>query len=173
MAVVFEAIAALRTTLPEGIHLFACFPGPALMLAELRRSCLGNPSELSDCDYVDEVFLSLVRAACEAGGHGIAVVENVGAGGCVSESCFRSARKLVDFYSAVLVVFLEPGSEDAAAFSVADFVFRLPAEPGKLELLVGAANGFAREKALVTTNQDVPIKVSVEELRELRALALQ
>jgi hypothetical protein len=172
LAAVLEAIAALRTTLPSGVHICACFPGPELMLAELRRSCLPNPPELSDYDYVGDVFLSLVRAACEAGAHGVAIAEDLHGGECAPESCFRSARKLVDFYSAALVAFLEPGSDAAGALAIADFVFKLPADPGKLELLGGAANGFANEKTPMTTNKDVPIDVSVEELRVLRALAM-
>jgi hypothetical protein len=173
MAVVFEAVAALRTTLPAGIYIFACFPGPAFMLAELRRFCLPNPTELSNYDYVGDVFLSLVRAACEAGAHGVAVAENVPCGESVPDSYYRSARKLVDFYSAALAVFLEPGSDAAPAFSGADFVFRLPAQPDNLELLAGSANGLADYKPPMTTNKDVPIDVSVDELRALRALAMQ
>lgn len=173
IAAILEAIAALRTSLPAGVQVFACFPGPAFMLGELRRICRSNSAELSDYDYVGDVFLNLVRAACEAGAHGVAVAENVGGEECVPTSCFRSARKLVDFYSATLLVFLEPGSDDAPAFSVADFIFKLPKEPGKLELVVGAASDLAHDKPMMTTNKDVPVDVSVEDLRALRALAMQ
>lgn len=172
LAAVLEAIAALRTTLPSEVHVFACFPGPALMLAELRCCCLPNPPELADYDYVEDVFLNLVRAACEAGAHGVAVAEDLRGGESAPESCFRSARKLVDFYSAALVAFLEPGSDVAATVSGADFVFRLPADTGNLELLGGTANGLAHEKAPMTTNKDVPVDVAVEELQALRALAM-
>ena len=173
MAAVLEAITVLRSVVASGVHISACFPGPALMLAELRGCCLPNPPELSEYDYVGDVFLNLVRAACEVGAHGVAVAENVPCGESVPDSYYRSARKLVDFYSAALAVFLEPGSDAAPAFSGADFVFRLPAQPDNLELLAGSANGLADYKPPMTTNKDVPIDVSVDELRALRALAMQ
>ncbi len=173
VAVVLEAVTALRNSLPAGVQVFGSFPGPELMLRELRNICPSNLPELSDYDYVSDVFLNLVRTACEAGAHGVAIAESVGGEEPVPESCYRSARKLVDFYSATMLAFLGPGSNDAPALSVADAVFRLPKEPGRLELVAGAVRDSADDKPAMTTNMDVPVDVSVEDLRAIRALAMQ
>jgi hypothetical protein len=173
IAAVFEAVSTLRNFLPAGVQVFASFPGPGFMLGELRRMSTSNLPELSDYDYVTDVFLSLVRSACELGGRGIAIAEDVVVEEPVPESCYRSARKLVDFYSARMLVFLESGSDEASAFSVADTIFRLPREPDTLELLAGVTRNYPGEKPAMTTNMDVPVDVPVEDLRALRALAME
>ncbi len=171
--VIFEAIRALRTALPSGVQIFACFPGPVLTLTELRHSCGLTTPELEDYDYVGDVFISLVRAGCEAGAHGFALVESVPSEGKFPEGLYRSARKLADFYAAPFLMFLEPGSSPAEGVAVADFTFRLPLAPTGLELLLGMANGSDQGRPPVTTNRDVPVDVSVQELHALRELAMR
>lgn len=171
MAVVLEAARVLRKQLSPNTHIIACFPGPALMLAELKKSCGPEPSELADYDYVGDAFVATIRTACETGIDGIAVVEDVPAGPSQElTSLYRSARKLVDFYSCAFCFFLQPGSAVTDGTQFADYTFSLPPFGGSFSLVRARAVSGA---APATTACDVPPDVSVEALLALREQAMQ
>jgi len=171
MAVVLEAARALRKQLSPSTHILACFPGPALMLAELKKSCGREPGELADYDYVGDAFIATIRAACESGIHGIAVVEDIPAEPAQELlSLYRSARKLVDFYSCAFCFFLQPGSAVTDSTQFADYTFSLPPVGGGFSLVRARAVSGA---APATTASDVPPDVSVEALLALREQAMQ
>ena len=169
MAVVIDAIVALRTLIPPSAQIIGCCPGPGLTLFHLRACCARDTPELADYDYVGDVFVTLIRAVCEAGAHGIAVGERFHDRDGATEGLYTSARKLADFYGVPLFVFLQPGSEILASAGVADCVFKLPENPSNVELLGGSL--VERKDGPVTTNQDVPSEFSVEALQRLRAQA--
>ncbi len=171
MAIVLEAARALRKQLGPRIQTIACFPGPALMLAELKKSCGPEPGELADYDYVGDAFLATVRAACETGINGIAVVEDVPPEASQElTSLYRSARKLVDFYSCAFCFFLQPGSAVTDGTQFADYTFSLPPAGAGLSLVRARPVSDATP---ATTASDVPPDVSVEALLALRDQAMQ
>lgn len=167
MAVELEAAAALERQLSPGVQRIACIPGPALMRTELRRHVPTETEELADYDYAGDAFAAAIHAACESGVNGIAVIEDLPADDADEISfLYSSARKVVDFYSRIFLVLLQPGSSLTESVGMADQVFRLPAEPQELSLVKAEGGSTA-----FTTAYDVPPDVPVEMLQALCAQA--
>lgn len=168
MAVLFEAVRALGLQVSPDVSVFAAFAGPALLHAYLSERCPGA-SEVADFDYAGDVFTSAVRAGCEAGAHGIAVIEQLPADASREiPPLYRSARKLADFYERLFVVFLTPGSQGADLHGPPHCTFALP--PSNDACSAVAAMSFDTSLASqppLTTAGDVPADTPVERIRSL------
>jgi hypothetical protein len=168
MAVVLEAVRALRRQMPPGVSVFATFAGPGLLLSELAKR--EHDGDAVDADYAGDVFLSTVRAAFDAEAHGIAVMEKR-----MPEippefaALYRSATKLAEFYDGAQMVFHLPGTESAAA-TAAHCTFFLESGGDFCRAVQGT--GSAEGKTPVTTAGDVPADTPLERLKELREKVL-
>ncbi len=168
MAVVLEAVRALRRQMPPGVSVFATFAGPELLLSELSKR--GNGGDVVDADYAGDVFLSTVRAAFDAEAHGIAVMEKRMAKIPPElAALYRSANKLAEFYDGAQMVFHLPGAEGAAT-TAAHCTFFLDSGGDVCRAVQGTCS--TEGKMPVTTAGDVPADTPLERLKELREKVL-
>jgi len=164
MAVMLEAVRALRRQVSPSTSVFAAFAGPGLLLAELTGR--EGDGDAVDADYAGDVFLGAVRAAFEAEAHGIAVIEQrMAAIPPDVAALYRSANKLAEFYDGAQLVYHLPGAGDAAT-TAAHGTFFLASGADTCRARQGL--GAAGRTVPVTTAGDVPSDTPLELLKELR-----
>jgi hypothetical protein len=164
MAVMLDAVAALRRQVTPGTSVFAAFAGPGLLIVELAGRAAGG--DAVDADYAGDVFLGAVRAAFEAEAHGVAVIEQrMAAVPADLAALYRSANKLAEFYDSTQLVFHLPGAGEAAA-TAAHGTFFL--ESGADTCRARQGLGAGGRTVPVTTAGDVPSNTPLQQLKELR-----
>jgi len=164
MAVMLDAVRALRRQVAPGTSVFAAFAGPGLLLAELAGRAAGGDEV--DADYAGDVFLGAVRAGFEAEAHGVAVIEQrMAAVPPELAALYRSANKLAEFYDGAQLVFHLPGVGEAAT-TAAHGSFLLDSGVDACHPVRGA--GTAGGTMPATTAGDVPADTPLERLKELR-----
>jgi hypothetical protein len=165
-----ESINPLRHLLPDNASIFTAIAGPALLFSQLQETLeSGGDTCGLDPDYVVEVIRTVVRSALELKADGIALIEQA-APADPSEflRCYKTVRKLADFYDAAFLTFRLPGAGPQQPELQAHCMFDLASEENNLGPLPGRLGSESESNVLpFTTAGDVPETTTVEELKTL------
>lgn len=169
-SILLDAIRILSRQLPPQAKVLASFAGPELLLEELS-SCRGIRGAV-DSDYASDVFLSMIRAAFEAGAKGIAIAEKrLDEVSQETASCYRSAFKLAEFYEGLSLVFHLPGT--AAKVGEVQAHGRFLLDGGDRGSRLVKAMGPSGTCLSATTSGDVDTDLPLESLKSLREEAMR